>query len=69
MQGKLPRTLLDRALPYPAPVEGREPREAADLSFEAPPSPREVLGEAALTIAAFLLIALALQMLAVWGGT
>ncbi|PGH56999.1 hypothetical protein CRT60_10885 [Azospirillum palustre] len=60
MQGKSPLALLDRTMPAPARMEDCEPQTSAA------PSPRTVLGEAAATIAAFLLIAFALQVLALW---
>jgi len=44
------------------------PGETASGPISSAPSPREVLGEAGLTVAVFLLIALALQMLGVWLG-
>jgi len=68
MQGKSPLALLDRTMPAPARMEDCDPRASADTSHEAFPSPRVVLREAAVTIAAFLLIAFALQMLALWVG-
>lgn len=68
MQGKSPLALLDRTMRAPARMEDCEPQTSAAPSKEAFPSPRAVLGEAAATIAAFLLIALALQVLALWIG-
>lgn len=68
MQGKSPLALLDRTMPAPARMEGCDPQTSAAPSYEAFPSPRAVLGEAAVTIAAFLLIAFALQVLALWIG-
>lgn len=62
MQGKSPLALLDRTMPAPARMEDCEPQTSAT------PSPRAVLGEAAVTIAAFLLIAFALQVLVLWIG-
>jgi len=68
MQRKSPYALLDRGMPAPARVEDWDPQSSAAASHEAFPSPRAVLGEAAVTIAAFLLIAFALQVLALWIG-
>ncbi|MBP2306610.1 hypothetical protein GBZ48_01910 [Azospirillum melinis] len=68
MQGKSPHALLDRGMPAPALVEDWDPQSPADPRHETFPSPRAVLGEAAVTIAVFLLIAFALQVLALWIG-
>lgn len=68
MQGKSPLALLDRAMPAPARMDDWDPQTSAAPSHEVFPSPRAVLGEAAVTIAAFLLIAFALQVLALWIG-
>lgn len=68
MQGKSPHALLDRTALSPARMDGQDPQASADTSQEVFPSPRAVLGEAAVTIAAFLLIALTLQALVVWIG-
>lgn len=68
MQGKSPLGLLDRTMPAPAHMEDCDLRASDDTSDGAFPSPHAVLGEAAITIAAFLLIAFALQMLALWIG-
>ncbi len=68
MQGKSPHALLDRTALPPAQMDGRDRQATADTSDEVFPSPRAVLGEAAFTIAAFLLIALALQVLVEWIG-
>ncbi|WP_395457008.1 hypothetical protein ACHMW5_16630 [Azospirillum melinis] len=68
MQGKSPLALLDRTMPVPARMEDCDPQTSVAPSHEAVPSPHAVLGEAAVTIAAFLLIAFALQALALWVG-
>jgi hypothetical protein len=68
MQGKSPHALLDRTALPPTRTDGQDPQASADTSQEVFPSPRAVLGEAAVIIAAFLLIALTLQALVVWIG-
>lgn len=68
MRGKSLHALLDRTVLPPVGREIDHPQTPSGNSHEAFPSAREVLGEAAFTIAAFLLIALALQVLVVWVG-
>lgn len=68
MHGKSPHALLDRAALPPAQMDGHDPQASAEASREVFPSPRAVLGEAAFTVAAFLLVALALQVLVAWIG-
>ncbi|WP_042698955.1 hypothetical protein [Azospirillum sp. B506] len=68
MRGKSLHALLDRTGLPPVGREIDHPQTPSGSSHEAFPSARAVLGEAAFTIAVFLLIALALQALVVWVG-
>lgn len=68
MRGKSPHARLGWTVPHPARMERDHPQGPADTAHDAPPSARAVLGEAAVTVAAFLLIALALQALVIWIG-
>ncbi|CAO3441178.1 hypothetical protein [Azospirillum endophyticum] len=68
MRGKSLHAPLGRTVPHPAWMERTHPQGSADTAHDSPPSARAVLGEAALTVAAFLLIALALQALVIWIG-